>query len=214
MVVLTKNQEEYQRISSLLKNSKIKEVDIKRPEDSISYTCWSIDDLKDYVEENCTNDELLFAFKKISNPLYETIVAAGFDIIDDSTDELKDAISEYRKKREDLLNQLAQYPISNKVDYEKMNNEELERMLNTFSKSFKDYFKEEKSLYRYYLTQRPASIGTQPSGAENITNFDSKQYVDEISKEAYGYVEYSHKLSENQMEDYELVEVIKSTTHD
>lgn len=209
MVILTKTQEEYEKISSLLNTSKINDVNVKRPEDSISYTCWSIEDIKDYVEENCTDDELLFALKRISKPLHEGMVATGFDIIDDSTDKLNDAISEYRKRRKFLLNQLSQFATSNKIDYEKMNNEDLVKMFNLLNNSFENYFKEEKSLYRYYLTQKPASIGTQPSGAENITNFDGKQYVNEIGKEAYGYVEYSYKLSKNQMEDYELVEVIK-----
>lgn len=64
--------------------------------------------------------------------------------------------------------------------------------------------KEEPKLYRYYLTERPASMGTQPKGTVNIVNFDDKQDVPEIGGKAWGYVEYKEPLTDAQIKDYEL----------
>lgn len=59
---------------------------------------------------------------------------------------------------------------------------------------------------RYYSTQRPVAPGTFPKrGAVAIVNFDSREYVDEINREAWGYVEYDHELSNDLAESYELV---------
>lgn len=61
--------------------------------------------------------------------------------------------------------------------------------------------------YRYYLTQRPPSIGTHPRGTTEIVAFDEKTKIDEIGGlEAWGYVEYSQPLPQSQIEDYELVD--------
>lgn len=61
--------------------------------------------------------------------------------------------------------------------------------------------------YRYYLTQRPPSIGTHPNGASNIVSFDNKQEFEGIN--CYGYVEYENPLTEKQINDYELIEKVK-----
>lgn len=49
--------------------------------------------------------------------------------------------------------------------------------------------------YRYYFTARPPSLGTQPSGYTNVVAFDNKQYVPDIGKEAWGYVEYDKPVA-------------------
>ena len=59
--------------------------------------------------------------------------------------------------------------------------------------------------FRYYLTERPVSMGTQPKEMAKFNNFGGKKLVDEIKKEAYGYVEYNHALSQQEIKDYELV---------
>ena len=49
---------------------------------------------------------------------------------------------------------------------------------------------------KYYSIMRPVSIGTYPkSGAEEIVNYDRRQYVPEIGREAWGYIEYSRTLT-------------------
>ena len=60
--------------------------------------------------------------------------------------------------------------------------------------------------YRYYLTQRPPSLGTHPNGTSNIVSFDNKQEFEGVN--CYGYVEYEKPLTETQINDYELVEKI------
>lgn len=59
---------------------------------------------------------------------------------------------------------------------------------------------------RYYSILRPVAPGTFPKrGAVAIVNFDGRQYVDEIGREAWGYVEYDHRLDDQLADDYELV---------
>ena len=61
--------------------------------------------------------------------------------------------------------------------------------------------------YKYWLTLRPAMLGTIPT--ENlicIHNFDSRTYEEEAGREVWGYVEYSEPLSEKEVANYELIE--------
>ncbi len=57
--------------------------------------------------------------------------------------------------------------------------------------------------YRYYLTSRPPSPGAQPSGYTNVVTFDDKQYIPDIGKDAWGYVEYDKPVSNP--DDWDLV---------
>lgn len=59
---------------------------------------------------------------------------------------------------------------------------------------------------RYYSILRPVAPGTYPKrGAVAIVNFDGRRYVDEIGREAWGYVEYDNELDGQLADDYELV---------
>lgn len=59
--------------------------------------------------------------------------------------------------------------------------------------------------YIYYLTQRPASIGTQPDkGLISVCNFSHRQNVGYC--EAWAKVVYDRKLTEKEVSDYELSE--------
>ena len=60
---------------------------------------------------------------------------------------------------------------------------------------------------RYYSTQRPVSPGTFPNTrrVKDVVNFDRRQFVPEINREAWGYIEYADPLTEKQAADYELV---------
>lgn len=54
-------------------------------------------------------------------------------------------------------------------------------------------------MYRYYLTQRPPSLGTHPSkNVENVVSFDEK------TNGVWGYVDYTCPLTEKEISDYEL----------
>lgn len=61
---------------------------------------------------------------------------------------------------------------------------------------------------RYYSTQRPVAPGTFPKPAGNrvlqITNFDSREFVPEILKSAWGFIEYEKPLTERDARSYEL----------
>ena len=61
--------------------------------------------------------------------------------------------------------------------------------------------------HRYYSIMRPIGIGTYPTGARvtNIVNFHERKYVDEIGREAWGYIEFSHTLSKQNQIAYELL---------
>lgn len=56
-------------------------------------------------------------------------------------------------------------------------------------------------LHRYYLTQRPVSIGTQPKGFFSFCN-DPGELPGGIKY--YGYVEYERDLTADEVYDYEL----------
>ncbi len=62
---------------------------------------------------------------------------------------------------------------------------------------------------KYYSTQRPVSLGTYPKPYGNdileIHNFDSRKYVQEINREAWGWIEYRQPLTEQEAKAYELV---------
>lgn len=60
--------------------------------------------------------------------------------------------------------------------------------------------------HRYYTTQRPPAMGCIPKGAVEVGFFADKMFVADIGREAWGYAEYGHKLSAEEIADYELVE--------
>ena len=66
----------------------------------------------------------------------------------------------------------------------------------------------ERKDMRYYSTQRPVAPGSfpKPQGnrVEQIVNFPAKTYVDEIWKQAYGYIDYEKPLTEKEAAAYEL----------
>lgn len=62
-------------------------------------------------------------------------------------------------------------------------------------------------MVRYYSIHRPVAPGTFPRTAavECIHNFDRMQYVKEIGRDAWGYIEYASVISEKDARAYELV---------
>jgi hypothetical protein len=62
--------------------------------------------------------------------------------------------------------------------------------------------------YRYYSTQRPVTPGAYPKPKNNpamlIHNFSSREYVPEIGRQAWGYVEYDRPLENEDIDGYEL----------
>lgn len=59
---------------------------------------------------------------------------------------------------------------------------------------------------RYYSTVRPVQPGGYPNrdGVEEIHNFDTKTFCEEIGREAWGYIDYREPLTKEQAEAYEL----------
>jgi len=66
---------------------------------------------------------------------------------------------------------------------------------------------------KYYLTQRPHSLGTFPDSKNNkamgLHGYDNKEYVEDIGCDAWGYVTYKEPLTDKEISDYELVEGVK-----
>jgi hypothetical protein len=63
------------------------------------------------------------------------------------------------------------------------------------------------SPYKYYSKQRPIDIGTFPKtdgGPAYIVNFDMREYVENASFRAWGYITYNAPLSKEQIDIYEL----------
>ena len=76
--------------------------------------------------------------------------------------------------------------------------------------------------YRYYSTQRPIAPGAYPKPEKHavlgnevleIVNFDNKEYVEEIDRNAWGYIEYEKPLGHFDVINYELVAVKTKTLH-
>ena len=62
---------------------------------------------------------------------------------------------------------------------------------------------------RYYSTQRPVTPGSFPKPQGNrvldIVNYDTRTFCADINQDAWGYIEYSTPLTEQQAASYELV---------
>lgn len=67
----------------------------------------------------------------------------------------------------------------------------------------------ERMSHRYYSPLRPLSLGTfpKPQGNEilHIENFEERQNVPEIARQAWGYIEYKEALTEIEAAAYELI---------
>lgn len=63
---------------------------------------------------------------------------------------------------------------------------------------------------RYYSTQRPIMPGGFPKPSGNkvteVQNFDGRVYCEEIGREAWGYIEYEHPISDELRWQYDLAE--------
>ncbi|WP_320973317.1 hypothetical protein [Enterocloster bolteae] len=61
-------------------------------------------------------------------------------------------------------------------------------------------------MFRYYSTMRPVQPGGYPNreSVEEIHNFDTKTFCEEIGREAWGYIDYNEALTKEEAEDYEL----------
>lgn len=61
---------------------------------------------------------------------------------------------------------------------------------------------------RYFSTQRPVTPGSYPESewVDCIVNFPDRVYCEEIKREAWGYIDYRQPLTEQQAEEYELIE--------
>lgn len=62
---------------------------------------------------------------------------------------------------------------------------------------------------KYYSTQRPPGLGTFPKPKGNrvleIEAFDRREYVEEIGREAWGWIDYAQELTDQEAAAYELV---------
>lgn len=49
---------------------------------------------------------------------------------------------------------------------------------------------------RYYSTLRPITLGTCPKKeGMQVVNFEDRQYIESIGREAWGYVEYTEDIT-------------------
>lgn len=63
-------------------------------------------------------------------------------------------------------------------------------------------------MYKYYSTQRPIMPGSYPrqNGKEEITNFDTRTFCEDIGRPAWGYIEYSEPILDAEAAEYELIQ--------
>ena len=60
---------------------------------------------------------------------------------------------------------------------------------------------------RYFSTQRPIEPGSypRPKDARRIVNYDKREFIIAIEREAWGYIDYGCELDDWDVADYELV---------
>ena len=64
-----------------------------------------------------------------------------------------------------------------------------------------------KGMHRYGSAQRPVAPGSYPKEqVDCIVNFPDRVYCEEIGREAWGYIDYRLPLTEQQIEEHELIE--------
>ena len=65
-----------------------------------------------------------------------------------------------------------------------------------------------RTVYSYYMTQRPPQIGAMPkNGLQDILFLDEDEnavYVPEIGHHAYAILRYQRELTDKEISDYEL----------
>lgn len=129
-----------------------------------------------------------------------------FSYFDEEFPDLKDKIQTLIKDKESSQ----EHQQENNLDAQ--NNSKLASDPKTFNHAEQlDLFSTEnkqvkQQRYRYYSTSRPIDIGTYPKNNQkptSIVNYDNRQDVGNGIK-AWGYVEYSSKLTEQEISDYEL----------
>lgn len=114
-----------------------------------------------------------------------------------------------KEKLNNLHDELDMYKdtSSNEIEISKAKLDKMEEIKSSISMTesrLKDMGISIDEPHRYYLTQRPPSIGTHPNGALKTVSFDSKQDFEGVN--CWGYVEYENPLTERQINDYELTE--------
>lgn len=61
-------------------------------------------------------------------------------------------------------------------------------------------------MWWYYLTQRPPAPGAQPgNGLIRTYEYEHRIYIPAIGREAYGSAVYGRQLTEQEVDNYELV---------
>lgn len=58
--------------------------------------------------------------------------------------------------------------------------------------------------YRYYCLFRPPMLGAVPRGFVEMEDYGERKIVIEAACVAWGWVEYDHPLTKQQIDDYEL----------
>lgn len=63
------------------------------------------------------------------------------------------------------------------------------------------------SSVRYYSPHRPVVPGTYPKSQRvvNIVNFDAPEFIEEIGRCAWGYIDYAVTLAPHDAKQYELL---------
>lgn len=61
-------------------------------------------------------------------------------------------------------------------------------------------------MYKYYTLHRPVDIGTVPKNFINFINYNTREKINNTNVEAWGEVYYENRLSQEEINKYELKE--------
>ena len=59
-------------------------------------------------------------------------------------------------------------------------------------------------MFKYYLTERPRSIATQPADYRDWIDYDDRTYISEIGRSVWGVLYYDRQLTPEEIERFEL----------
>lgn len=88
MIILTETQEEFKQMIKIADKEAIPFHSVYRPEDSVARVVWSIEDIRDVLPEETSDEELFEALKHVEKGIKSTATAAGWEAIETLKDEM------------------------------------------------------------------------------------------------------------------------------
>ena len=113
-------------------------------------------------------------------------------------------LDDYFERRQALLREALQVAAENGMTRTEDRIEDMGAHFFIVARLAKHYY---SAPVRYISTQRPIEPGSypRPKDVRRIVNYDKREYIQTIGREAWGYIDYGCVLDNRDVENYELV---------